>query len=115
MVAAAALALVALGDDDGVILCPFRRCTGGYCPLCGGTRAGRRLLRLDLAGAWAAHPFVVLLVAQVPVVAAVAWFGQWRHQSNRFLLLNGVVATTIWILRLFNEQIPAPSTLQLPF
>lgn len=106
-------ALVVTADDDaGVVLCPFRRCTGGYCPGCGGTRAARRLVHGDVAGAWAHNPWVVLLAAQVVVIGALLLFrGPSVGRTMTRLLLpltiaNGLAAISIWILRLHDGSIP---------
>ena len=40
--------------------CPFSTLTGLYCPGCGATRALHALLHLDLAGAFAMNPLLVL-------------------------------------------------------
>lgn len=63
----AANALTGLG-----LPCPWRALTGTLCPLCGSTTMGTHLLRGDLAGAWTANPFVLVLLA-LGVVAVVAW------------------------------------------
>ena len=52
--------------------CPWRALTGTLCPLCGGTTMASRLLVGDLAGAWEANPFVLVLLA-LAGVAVVAW------------------------------------------
>jgi hypothetical protein len=111
---AAVLFLFALSSEDGPVLCPFRRCTGGYCPGCGLTRSGGRLLRGDLAGSWQQHPYLIFGVIQA-VVAAVAWqFGssaarRWL-QANAVtaLVLNLTALTVIWVVRLINGSIPVP-------
>ena len=57
--AAAGLALGATHALTGWGLpCPWRLLTGTLCPLCGATTMASRLLSGDLAGAWAANPFV---------------------------------------------------------
>lgn len=52
--------------------CPWRALTGTLCPLCGATTMASRLLTGDLAGAWTANPFVLVLLA-LGGVAVVAW------------------------------------------
>ena len=52
--------------------CPWRSLTGTLCPLCGGTTMGTHLLRGDLAAAWAANPFVLVLLG-LGGLAVVAW------------------------------------------
>lgn len=54
------------------IPCPWRVLTGTLCPFCGSTHLGERLLHFDLAGAWAANPFVFVLLAGVGV-ASLLW------------------------------------------
>ncbi|MGH1503848.1 MAG: DUF2752 domain-containing protein [Acidimicrobiales bacterium] len=120
-----AVAVVALlSDDEGVVLCPFRRATHGYCPLCGGTRAAARLATGDVEGAWDRHPLVVLLGVQVAAAlvawltigrvrptTAVAWWTRWQ---TALLVANLAAATAIWGLRLAGGDVPAPSTLDAP-
>lgn len=123
-VGGAVAALAVLGDDEGVVLCPFRRVTHGYCPLCGGTRAAARLAAGDLGGAWERHPLAVLLAAQL-AVAIVAWIGigrakratalaWWHRWQAPLLVANLAVATAIWVARLVSGDVPAPSTLDAP-
>jgi hypothetical protein len=110
-------AFLALGDDEGVVMCPFRRCTGGYCPLCGTTRAAAALVRLDLPSAWARHPLVVLFAAQIAVVAGLRGMGRTLSEAlrNQLLVANGLVAVSIWGMRMAAGHIPAPTGLRMPF
>ncbi|MFW2382483.1 MAG: DUF2752 domain-containing protein [Acidimicrobiales bacterium] len=112
-----AVAVAAMGDDEGVILCPFRRCTGGYCPLCGTTRSAASLARFDLAAAWARHPLIVLMVVQFAVVLALRATGRIvpAGVQNRLLAMKAGLALVVWALRLWAGHIPAPVALQLPF
>ena len=113
---AAGVAALALSSstDDGLLLCPFRRCTGGYCPGCGGTRALGSLLRGDVAGSWRHHPIVLLITAQAAVVGLVwALAGPEarraiRRRTDRLLVANAVVLVGIWILRLTLGLVPVP-------
>ena len=117
-VGAAAVALVdAGGTDDGPGLCLVRRCTGAWCPGCGSTRAARHLLRGDLGAAWADHPWVVLVAAQVLVVAAVAAASArcrvaLRRASTRPLAVvlgaNVALALVVWAVRMIDGSIPGP-------
>lgn len=127
--AAAAIGVVALGvaasDDEGTVLCPFRRCTDGYCPLCGATRSFGRLLRGDIVGAWVRHPYVVLLAAQVIVLGSLAALRSARSadeadtrrpllssaQRRWLLTANLVVAFGLWTFRMAIGDVPRPSTL----
>ena len=52
--------------------CPWRTLTGTLCPFCGTTHLGERLLHLDVAGAWAANPFVFVLIVGVGI-ASLLW------------------------------------------
>lgn len=70
--AAAGVGLSALGTLGVGLPCPWRDLTGTLCPLCGSTHLGMALLRLDVAGAFAANPFVFLLLAALGTLG-VAW------------------------------------------
>lgn len=52
--------------------CLWRELTGTLCPFCGATRMGSDLLVGDLAGAWAANPFVLVALG-VLGLAVVSW------------------------------------------
>lgn len=52
--------------------CPWRAVTGTLCPLCGATTMGSRLLRGDVAGAWANNPFVLILLG-LGLLAVIGW------------------------------------------
>lgn len=107
--AGAALVVTATGDD-GVVLCPYRVCTGGYCPGCGGTRAARHLFTGDLAGAWHHHPWVVLAAAQlVAIVAAVAIVrpkSDWRRWWTPLIAVNTIALVAVWVVRTTTGSIP---------
>lgn len=101
--------------DDGVVLCPYRRCTGGWCPGCGATRAAHRLFTGDLAGAWSHHPWVVLAAAQLlGVVVAVLLgprLGARRRAGARSWVMPALIANTvallgIWAVRTSSGSIP---------
>jgi len=101
------------GGDDGLILCPFRRCTGGYCPGCGATRAANRFVRGDLAASWSHHPWVVLAAGQLLVLAVLAAFIPPAHRLPRIrqaavplLVANSVLMIAIWIVRLGSGAVP---------
>jgi hypothetical protein len=117
--------------DDSPVLCLFRRCTGGYCPLCGMTRALARALEGDVAGSWHQHPYLLLALAQATVIAG-AWvcfeigatpapfdragpdpgrnpaLELLRRRLGPLALANGVLLLVIWALRLATGTIPAP-------
>lgn len=108
-----------LSSDDGVVLCPYRRCTGGDCPLCGVTRAGGDLLRGEVGQSWQTHPLAIILatqtilvVAAVQVPSAARWLR--RHRSAA-LLANVALATVIWMVRLALGLAAPPAGLWLPF
>lgn len=113
---AAATLITTVAVDDGPVLCPFRRCTGGYCPGCGGSRAARALVTGDLSAAWQLHPWVVLIAAQASVlflVTALVQSGftvqlQLRKLVTPVLAVNGVFGLGLWISRLAMGQIPIP-------
>ncbi len=118
------LAVVGVGlaaifsDDEGTVLCPFRRTTEGYCPLCGGTRAAASLLRGDVDASLSAHPAVVLLAVQIPVflwflVTGVGTDGR-RRWFQRIVVANVVMMLVVWLVRLGLDDIPRPSTLTWP-
>ena len=96
---------------DGPVLCPFRRCTGGYCPACGGTRAARALLAGDLGEAWRQHPWTVLLALQFALLAcaaAVSTAPFVRSRLGWLVSANLVIGLGIWALRLSQGSIPVP-------
>ena len=108
-------ALIATAGDDGLVVCPFRRCTGGYCPGCGSTRAVRDLVGADVAAAWTHSPWVVLAAAQVIVVFALAAatgaegiVDRARRLALRLLWPNVVLLLGIWGFRLADGSIPRP-------
>lgn len=123
-VTAGAGAMLTLGSDDGVVLCPYRRCTGGDCPFCGVTRASARLVQGDLAGSVALHPMVVLWALQIPLWTAVArradrsssnqraW---WQQHGSTVLLSNVTAAALVWLVRLGLGDVAPPAELTLPW
>jgi hypothetical protein len=103
--------VITASSDDGFVICPFRRCTGGYCPGCGGTRALHRLGRGDVVGAWQHHPWAVLLAVQAVIIGVVLLFAAaWRDRLRQLLLpvavANTILALGIWILRLQAGSVP---------
>mgnify|MGYP001819897279 CR=1 FL=1 len=110
---AAVLLVDAGGTDDGPGVCVFRRCTGGYCPGCGLTRSARHLTRGQVGAAWHDHPFLVLAAAQAVAVGIV--YGLVRRVgaaidwSRAFVVIgivNLVLISGIWVIRLANGSIP---------
>ena len=110
--------LVALGvsasGDDGPVLCPFRICTGGYCPGCGFTRSTGALIRGDLVGSWHHHPYLLLALAQAAVLVAlwkVAGEGvqaRLRRAAQPLLVANAILVSAIWVIRMASGHIPVP-------
>lgn len=112
-------AVLVLGADgeDGRVLCPCRLATGGYCPTCGMTRAVGHLVRGDVPGSLAAHPYVVFAVAQLAVIAVLwwAWRGRPDHRHDAWIRwrpaligLNVLLLVGLWAVRLALGVIPAP-------
>ena len=65
--------------------CPSEWLTGLYCPGCGTTRALHALLHLDLAGALAMNPLLVLSLPFVALLLANQFFalpGAWRTAAG---------------------------------
>lgn len=95
--------------ESGPVLCGFRLCTGGYCPGCGGSRAAAALLVGDLDSAWQRHPWIVLIAAQIVVLATFRVLGGRLPFSLQPVLYgNLVVGVGIWVLRLSTGAIPSP-------
>lgn len=117
VVGGGALAVVlGASGDHGPVLCPFRLCTGGYCPGCGLTRATGRLLRGDVVGSWHLHPFLLLALAQAALVAtarmalgasSLRWARLAGHRDH-LLVANLALLLGLWALRLALGDIPAP-------
>ncbi len=114
---ALAALVVSADGEEGIVVCPFRRCTGGYCPGCGGTRAVRHLLGGNLRAAWTDHPWVVLALVQAAAVAAVVGLGRRqpggpvrldraRGIGMRLVMPNVVILVAVWMLRLMDGSIP---------
>ncbi len=100
-------------SDDGIVLCPFRRCTGGYCPGCGMTRSAGKLIRGDVLGSWHHHPFLMLGLVQAVVVGSLwATGSRWWHEIERhqawLLGANAALLAGIWLARMGSGDIPVP-------
>lgn len=105
--------LVFTASDDGIVLCPFRRCTGGYCPACGATRATRAFAHGDIGAAWAHSPWVVVAAIQAAVVGVLATRAAPGGRLERTLAIgrrlawpNLVLLTAIWVVRLVDGSVP---------
>lgn len=110
--AASAAAVAFAGDEDGPVLCPWRRCTGAYCPGCGATRAAHHLLRGDVTASWAAHPMVLVVAVQVAVLALLctrrSTLASLRtgRLGPRLLVGNAALLLAVWAFRLLTGAIP---------
>ncbi len=104
--------LAALTALDGPVLCPFRRCTGGYCPLCGATRSAASLARLDPVGALRLYPALPLLA----VAGVLAMWPQWlgSRRSDRLLAVIALAIVAVWMARVVLGDVPAPTGVQWP-
>jgi hypothetical protein len=112
VVAAAAMVLTA-NDDDGPVLCVWRRCTGGWCAGCGLTRAANQLARGQVGASWRLHPMAVLLTVQLVLVIGLrlARPSSFGRLTTRWLaplaMANVALALVIWLVRLATGAIPA--------
>lgn len=107
------LAIDAGGTDDGPGLCVFRHATGGYCPGCGLTRSASHLMRGEVGAAWSDHPWMILAVLQVAIVAGLwgvarrrARMIDWVRPVQVLAVVNAVALVSIWVIRLMNGSIP---------
>lgn len=73
-------------------VCAFKQATGVPCPTCGGTRAVKCLLRLDLVGAWNYNPYVYALILWL-VLYPMCW------KKQKFVLC--IIVSVVNILFLF--------------
>lgn len=107
---ATGVALAGMGALGVGLPCPWRYLTGTLCPLCGATHLGVRLLALDVPGAFAANPFVFMLLvvlAGLGVLWAVEALGGPAVRPPRFLtrsvdrwwLALGVLGVAFAVLR----------------
>lgn len=80
--------------------CPIRWLTGISCAGCGMTRAWLCALRLDFAGAFAAHP---LFWAVLPGAAAL-WGsrGRWRRPCRTVLAVLAAAFVAVYLWRLLD-------------
>jgi hypothetical protein len=97
--------------------CGFQQFTGHQCPGCGLTTAFAFMARLDLAGAWHANGFGILLftatLAFVPFAIAGLWRG-WnvtatleRVQAERVVIVLSLLALAYWLVRLIVNWPPS--------
>lgn len=95
--------------DDTLIVCPFRRVTGGYCPSCGVTRAVLELVRLDVRGANREHP----LVLSLPISLLALVVGTRRDGGPTANIISGSFSALwlgVWFVRLARSSIPRPGS-----
>lgn len=108
------IAGITASSDDGLVLCPLRRCSGGYCPGCGLTRSAGQLIRGDLAGSWSQHPFLLLAFGQLAVLTGLWSLGSAQlrrrlsRQTTTFVVANIALLGAIWVARLATGTIPIP-------
>ena len=76
------------------IPCPFRTLTGWMCPGCGVSRLCLCLLRLDLAGAWAANPVILLLLPFGMVLAVRLGVRYVKNGSQRLTKAESALVYT---------------------
>ena len=105
---------ITASSDDGTVLCPLRRCSGGYCPGCGLTRSSGQLIRGDLAGSWRHHPYILLALAQIGILAALFAVisddqrARLLRYGNAFIGANAALLVAIWVARMASGAIPIP-------
>lgn len=96
--------------------CPLRALTGLYCSGCGSTRCLHALTQLDLAGAMAMNP---LLVLSLLPLAVLVLHGAGLLPQRLLPLRNALAAPKLWLVLLlgfaFLRNLPwAPFTLLAP-
>lgn len=90
-----------------ILSCPINRLSGLRCPLCGGTRCVRALLRLDIGSAFYYNPMVTIAAfAAVYAVARLALsclrreYKPWRPGvSQRGIMWFAAIYVTFMIVR----------------
>jgi hypothetical protein len=85
-------------------MCPLRALTGIPCPICGGTTAAVRLGHLDLMGALAANPVVVLFgvaIVASPLIlgrGGLARLGAAQRTKLSRLMIVALAFSEVWQL-----------------
>ena len=84
----------------GLYICPVWAVVGIPCPACGMTRAILSLLHLDIAGAFAMHPGIFVLI--IWAVCLLASFANKRSfwKDIRFHLVFAAVFLLIYVFRM---------------
>ena len=68
-----------MGDKWGFHpFCPFHKITGFPCPGCGGIRAAKALLSMDISTALYINPLSVVLCILFPVFLVLSWIDYFR-------------------------------------
>lgn len=108
MCAALAVGCIILLFTPLRIPCPLYMWFGILCPFCGGTRMAEALLQLDIAGAFACNPYLLI---SIPMLVLLFSWREWvylRRGTYRFsagqralLLLIGCSGILFGILRNF--------------
>lgn len=107
-------AAVGASDDDGPVLCVFRRGSGGYCPGCGLTRSAGMLIRGDLGSSWGRHPYLSLLLGQLLALGLAFGVDRTRvraligRYATTIIMSNAALLLGIWAWRLATGAIPIP-------
>lgn len=89
-----AFSLSSLGYPD----CLMLRAIGKPCPFCGGTAAFLSAMRGDLAAAWSANPFALLVVVTLVAASAFLAVALMWPRSIRPVLRSRVfiISTVAW-------------------
>lgn len=101
--------LLSLSGDDGFVTCPFRRCTGGYCPGCGASRGFGALARFDIRRAFEQYPAFPFLITLLLVMIRPQLLPDRFRQP--VIVVSGLAISAIWVIRLALGDIPRPSGL----
>lgn len=92
-------------------MCPMVVVTGFPCPACGLTRAGFRVLHLDLAGAWRIHPFIYPIIVLILVFCVRRYILQKKNMEMLkwcvIIVMIGMILFYIWrMIRYFPGEPP---------
>lgn len=82
-------------------LCILRQYTGIPCPFCGSTTAAVHAGHLDIVGAFAANPFVLVVTAIIATAPLTGAIRRWDALSGRgrvLICLALLFASEIWQL-----------------